>query len=429
MALSMADRNFKTIGVDVDKKKIALIASGRSPIFEPHLEELISKEIKSGKFVISDDIRYAMKNSSITFVTVGTPSLPNESINLASIKVVSGSMGKVLREVDGYHLIVLRSTVIPGTTEKVIKPILETESGKECGKDFGLCVNPEFISEGSAISDIATPIRVVIGEYDEKSGNMLEDFYRKFYSKDIPRIIRTSPVNAELIKYTANSFLATKISFINSMANLCEKIHGADIKIVSKAIGLDPRIGTSFLDAGLGWGGSCIPKDLKAILKFAQSKTASLPIIEAALQINELRPISAVNKARKALGKLAGKRIAILGLAFKPNTDDIREAVSIKIINKLIKEGAKITAYDPVAMDNIQKIFGKKISLADSAKKCIARADCAILVTEWDEFRNLSPEDFKAEMNKPILIDGRRIYNAMEFSKKIDYYAIGLKKT
>jgi UDPglucose 6-dehydrogenase len=429
MALSMAERNLKTFGVDEDRKKMGLISSGRSPIFEPMVEELISKEIKAGMFVITDNIQDAMENSSITFVTVGTPSLPDGSIDVEPIKKATESIGKTLRKIVQYHLIVIRSTVIPGTTEKVIMPTLETKSGKKCGKDFGLCVNPEFLSEGSALEDMRKPSRIVIGEYDEKSGNMLETFYRRFYLKDLPRLIRTSLTNAELIKYANNSFLATKISFINSIANLCEKISNADVEIVAEALALDPRIGTLFLNAGLGWGGSCFPKDLRAITKFARSKRMNLPIIEAAMRVNELQPISAVTKARRALGELKGKRIAILGLAFKPRTDDIREAVSIKIITKLIKEGAKITAYDPIAMDNAQKIFGKKISLAESARKCIAQADCAILVTEWDEFKNLNPEDFKAEMNKPILVDGRRIYDAKEFSKKLDYYAIGLKKT
>lgn len=428
MAACLASRKLKITGVDADSEKTARINSGKSPIHEPHLEELISKAIRAKTLKVTQNLEEALKDSSVTFVTVGTPSLPDGSINLNQISSASESIGRTLKKTEEYHLVVVRSTVVPGTCDRTVKPLLEKASGKSCGKDFGLCSNPEFLSEGSAVQEMLNPDRLIIGEYDKRSGNILEDFYRRFYSRRMPKLIRTSLANAELIKYANNSFLATKVSFINSVADLCERIPKGDVEVVAKGIGLDPRIGPLFLKVGLGWGGSCFPKDLKAILAFGRSLGLELPVVDAALRINELRPIWAVEKAKDALGDLKGKRIAILGLAFKPDTDDIREAVSLKIIERLLEEGSDICSYDPAAMENTRKIFGGRMSFAGSAPDCITDADCCILVTEWDEFKRISPEDFRTKMRKPIVIDGRRIYNAREFSSKLEYYAVGLGK-
>jgi len=428
MAACLAERGFEVIGVDADSKKIEAINTGKSPIYEPGLEELTAKALKTGNLKVTGNFESALKDSYITFITVGTPSRPDGSIDLRQTRSACESIGSSLERIEEYRLIVLRSTVVPGTSEQIVKPILESASGKSCGNDFGLCVNPEFLREGSAVQDMLKPDRIVIGEHDKKSGNLLEDFYRRLYSQDTPTLIRTSLANAELIKYVNNAFLATKISFINSIANLCEGIDEGDVEVIARAIGLDPRIGPLFLKAGLGWGGSCFPKDLRAILAFSRGLGIDLPIIDAALRVNESQPILAVEKAKKALGSLKGRRIAILGLAFKPNTDDAREAVSIRIIDRLLQEGARVRAYDPAAMQNIRRIFGKKISFANSSYGCIQSADCCILVAEWDEFKQMRPEDFKARMRQPILIDGRRVYDAEEFASKLRYFAVGLRK-
>jgi len=429
MAACLAERGFEAIGVDVDSEKIAAISAGKSPVHEPCLEDLIAKALKAGTLKVTEDLGNALKNSYITFVTVGTPSRQDGSTSLEQVESASESIGRALKKIEEYHLVAVRSTVIPGTSERIVKPILETTSGKSCGKDFGLCANPEFMSEGSAVQDMLKPDRIVIGEYDGKSGSVLEDFYRRLYSNDMPTLIRTSLANAELIKYANNAFLATKISFINSIANLCERIPESDVEVIAKGIGLDLRIGSLFLKAGLGWGGSCLPKDLKAILVFARSLGLDMPIIDAALRINELQPILAVEKAREALDGLNGKRVAILGLAFKPNTDDIREAISTKVIDGLLQEGADVCAYDPAAIENARRILGKRISFASSAEECIKGADCCILVTEWDEFKRMRPEDFKVRMRRPILIDGRRVYDAEQFKSKLEYFAVGYGKT
>jgi UDPglucose 6-dehydrogenase len=428
MAACFASRRLRITGVDVDSEKTARISYGKSPIHEPRLEELISNAVKAKTLKATQDLQEAFKDSSITFVTVGTPSLPDGSINLDQISSASESIGRALKKTEEYHLVVVRSTVVPGTCDRTVKPLLEKASGKSCGRDFGLCSNPEFLSEGSAVKEMLNPDRLIIGEYDKRSGDTLEDFYRKFYSRKMPKLIRTSLANAELIKYANNSFLAAKVSFINSVASLCERVPEGDVEVVAKGIGLDPRIGPLFLKTGLGWGGSCFPKDLKAILAFGRSLGIELPMVDAALRINELQPMWAVQKAKDALGELKGKRVAILGLAFKPDTDDIREAVSLKIIDRLLQEGADVCAYDPAAMENTRKSFGERLSFARSAEDCIIDADCCIVVTEWEEFIRMRPEDFKSRMRKPVLIDGRRVYDAEQFLGKLEYHAVGLGK-
>jgi len=321
---------------------------------------------------------------------------------------------------------VVKSTVIPGTTENIVKPILEESSGKRCGTDFGLCMNPEFLREGSALHDTFNPDRIVIGEYDKKSGDILEALYREFYAEKMPPIIRTTPVNAELIKYANNAFLATKISFINTIANICDRIPGADVTVVAKGIGLDKRIGPLFLNAGLGYGGSCLPKDLRALIQYSKNLGYEPKLLEAVESVNNSQPQRAIELCKKLLGELRGKRVAILGLAFKPNTDDIREAPSITIIRQLLKEGARVVAYDPVAIPNAKAIFKDDIEYASSAIECLKNADCCILVTEWEEFKKLKPEDFIQNMRTPILLDGRRLFDPEEFSRKIRFMAIGL---
>ena len=303
---------------------------------------------------------------------------------------------------------------------------MEKISGKKSGEDSGFCFNPEFLREGNAVQDTLHPDRIIIGELDEKSGKLLEGFYRRFHSSKTPPILRTTLENAELIKYAANAFLAMKVSFINMIAGLCERIPHADVEVVAKGIGLDKRIGAYFLKAGLGFGGSCFPKDLKALLVYARGLNVRLPLVEATLQINENQPLRAVQLAEDLLGDLKGKRIAILGLAFKPNTNDMRNAVSIKLINELLKRGAMVVAYDPAAVDNAKRVFRNKIKYANSARECLRGAEAAIIVTEWDEFKQLTPGDFIKCMKRPIVIDGRRIYDPGQFGRKLTYKATGL---
>ena len=421
-----ASKGIIVTGFDIDRRKIDLISCGKPPFYEPGLDELLKYDIEHHLLRVTVDPVEAVLNSDITFITVNTPNRNDGTIDLTLFEKALKDIGTALQHKNKWHLVVIKSTVIPTTTESIAIPKIEGASGKRCGTDFGVCVNPEFIREGHAIEDTFKPDRIIIGEVDRKSGETLEIFYRKFYDNQMPQLLRTTPVNAELIKYANNVFLAMKVSFINMIANLCQKLPKADVEDVAKGIGWDRRIGELFLRAGAGWGGSCWPKDLRAILNFGVRKGVRLPLIEATLEVNEEQPYRVIELAKELVGDLRGRRVSVLGLAFKPNTDDMRDAVSIKIIKKLLENGVKVTVYDPKAMDNAKRIFGYSVDYADTIENCLQGSECALIVTEWDEFRNLKPEDFIKLMKIPAIIDGRRIYNPTIFSPKVKYKTIGL---
>jgi UDPglucose 6-dehydrogenase len=425
-AACLASRGFKVICFDVDEVKVDAVNSGRAPFFEPKLDELLKRAVEEGYLRTVKDPKIAILNSEVTFITVGTPSRDDGSIDLTYVESASRMIGEALRLKSGWHLVVVKSTVLPMTTENVVKRIIEEASGKSCGEGFGLCVNPEFLREGSAVEDTFKPDRIIIGEVDKRSGDFLEGIYRGFYGDELPPIIRTTPVNAELIKYANNAFLAMKVSFINMIANLCQKIPGADVEVVARGIGLDKRIGSLFLKAGAGWGGSCFRKDIEALINFSRKMGVDLHIVEATLKVNETQPFKVVELAKELVGSLENRRISVLGLSFKPDTDDMRYAVSIKIINRLLEEGAKVIAYDPKAIPNARKIFGETIEYANSVEECLKGSECALIVTEWSVFKNLKPEEFIRLMKIPVVVDGRRIYDAKLFSSKLRFAAIGL---
>jgi UDPglucose 6-dehydrogenase len=428
-AVGFAKKGFRVVSSDVDADKVEKINQGFPPFHEPELSENLKQTIGNHSLkCLANQTLEAVLETDITYIAVGTPSKPDGSIDLQFIEAVSGDIGKALRRKSSYHVVAVKSTVIPGTTQNTVKPILESESGKICGEDFGLCMNPEFLRQGSAFQCMFNADRVVVGSDDQKSGDTLEALYREFYDKRVPPIIRTSLATAELIKYASNAMLATKISFINSIANICEKIPGADVKTVAVAMGLDKRIGSLFLDAGLGYGGSCFPKDVKALIACSKTFGYTPVLLESVEKINQSQPLKAVEFCKQELGNLKEKKIAILGLAFKPDTDDMREARVIPIINQLLKEGTIVKAYDPVAINTAKSIFQSRIQYASNAIDCLKNADAAILITEWEEFKKLIPEDFIKNMKVPILIDCRRIYNSIEFSKKLRFTAIGIGK-
>jgi UDPglucose 6-dehydrogenase len=425
-AVCLSTKRNKVIGVDVDKGKVAAINTGKIPFHEPRLEKHLRRALSSG-FQCVSDIGQAISQSRITFITVGTPLRKDGQADLEQVKVAAESIGSSLRQKDEYHLVVLRSTVPPRTSMDTVRPILESASMRRMPMDFGLCVNPEFLREGSAIHDMLHPDKIVIGAVDKRSGDVLSRLYLEFYGRKA-KIIRTSPTNAELTKYANNAFLATKISFINTIANICQSLEGADVGAVARAIGLDKRIGSRFLDAGLGYGGSCLPKDLKALVKFSTDQLSYHPfLIAEADSVNEAQPLKAVDLVRQALGGLRSKRIAVLGLSFKPNTDDMRDAVSIRIIESMLGEGAAVVAYDPMAVENARSIFRDRIEYADDAMNCMDKADCCMIVTEWDEFKKLRASDFRTRMRRPLVVDGRRIYERAEFlAAAVEFYAVGL---
>ncbi|MEM0360276.1 MAG: UDP-glucose/GDP-mannose dehydrogenase family protein, partial [Candidatus Diapherotrites archaeon] len=392
-----ADLGNNVVCVDVDREKVEMLKKGKSPIFEPGLEEMLEKNIKAGRLSFTTSTAEAVKKSQIIFIAVGTPQGENGESDLKYVEQAANAIGQAL---DCEKIIVNKSTVPVGTGNKVAKIIGKHYKGK-----FHVVSNPEFLREGSAINDFLKPDRIVIGSNDEKASKTMEELYRTLGAK----ILFTDIESAELIKYGSNAMLATKISFINEIARLCDKV-GANIEAVAEGIGLDKRIGPAFLKAGCGWGGSCFPKDVKALIHTAKKYGVDLKIPRAAEETNKEQKLIPVKKLKKHFKTLKGKKIALLGLSFKPNTDDMREAPSIEIAKKLLKEGAKISAYDPVAITQAKKTL-KGIEFASSPYTALKNADAMLLVTEWNEFREMDFERIKRIMKKPLVIDGRNIYN------------------
>jgi len=382
--------------VDIDQEKIRKINNGVSPIFEEGLDTLLLTYKE--KISATTDYSTALQKSDITFLCVGTPSLKNGNIDLTVIKESTKQIAAVLKNKNSYHLVVVKSTVLPGTTQRVILPLLEQYSGKKIGDDIGLAMNPEFLKEGVAVTDFLQPDRIVIGFYDDRSITTLRELYKDFSCP----IVETSLSGAEMIKYASNTFLATKISFINEIGNLCKKLE-IDSYDVATGMGFDTRISRPFLDSGIGWGGSCFPKDVDAFISWAKEIKEPARIIESAKSVNTNQPLRLVRILQKHIPKLKGKTIGILGLAFKPNTDDIRESKAIPIIKELLRKGARIKAYDPQAMDNF-KILYPTIEYCSSASEVLS-ADVILITTKWKEFTTLNYQG-------KIVIDGRRLKQA-----------------
>ena len=415
----LASKGYDVIGIDIDKEKCNKIINGISPFFEPELEKVLQNGLKK-KLKISNNFSL-INDYDFLFVTVGTPQNANGSIDLSIIKKAVSTIGENLLKNKKKPIILIKSTIIPGTMKKVILPILEKKSNKKAGKDFGLISNPEFLQESSAIRDTEFPHVVVLGGNQTVFMKKAKKIFTKLHP-NVPIII-TNHQTAEMIKYANNSFLATKISFINQLSNICQKIPGANIDDIAKTIGLDPRIGKLFLNAGPGYGGSCLPKDIKALINFANISGINPTLLNAVEEINakQLKQIISIIKER--LEDLASKRITILGTAFKPDTDDTRDSIAIKLIKKLLKKKAKITIHDPKAMKNTKKIFGDKINYAKTVENALSKSQCAIIMTQWKQYEKLNNNEFKY-MTKKFVIDCRRVLVKKQLD--VDYYAIGL---
>ena len=421
IAVTNAKKGFETIGVDIDKNKINNLKKGIIPFYEPKLQNFLDDTLKADSLKFTADLKYALLNSDLSFLCVGTPPAKDGKIDLRYIKSAAKKIQKFLKLKEKYHLLVVKSTVAPQTTQNVIIPMFKDMINKSL---VDIVTNPEFLREGSAIEDVLHPHLIVIGEYDRKAGKHLEGYYKQFY-KTLPEIIHTDITSAELIKYANNTFLATKISFINSLANICQNLPGTDINTIAKAIGKDPRIGPLFLQAGPGFGGSCLPKDLSALINFSNKFEKTNELFKAVLRVNQNQPVKIIELLKKFNVLKKNKTISILGLAFKKDTDDIRAAVSIKITKLLLKKGLKIKVYDPMAMDNFRDLFKEKITYCSSIDECLRDSDCCLILTEWDSFRKLKPEKFKKLMKTPNVIDARRILDPKKFSG-INFKAVGL---
>jgi UDPglucose 6-dehydrogenase len=415
----LADFGNEVRCVDVDAAKIARLAAGAIPFFEPGLEELVERNAQAGRLTFDVDLAAAARWAEVIMITVGTPPKKDGSADLSAIFAAGETIAKAAT---GYKVVVQKSTAPVGTARR-LWTFLEKKTGKRATID--VASNPEFLREGSAIETSMRPDRIVVGAETPRSEKLLRELNEPLYLLETP-ITVTNLETAELIKYASNAFLATKISFINEVANLCEVV-GADVQTVARAMGQDRRIGPKFLHAGPGYGGSCFPKDTMALARFAQEAGAPFRLVEAVVEVNERQKGLMVQKARVALGNLKGKRVAVLGLTFKPNTDDIREAPALDIMAGLLKAGAAITAYDPMGMPHVGRLpIGRRISFADDAYSALKGADCAMLITEWNEFRTLDLRRMKQLMRRPVLLDLRNIYDADEAaSAGLRYVGVG----
>jgi UDPglucose 6-dehydrogenase len=403
--------------VDKDTDKVRQLREGKIPIYEPGLGELVAKGIRAGRLRFIDDLAEGVRSSLVLFIAVGTPPQGDGSADLRYVDEVAEA---IARNLDGYKLVVTKSTVPVGTGRRIREIIART---RRENVEFDVAANPEFLREGAAIEDFLRPNRVVIGAESPQAVAILKDLYRPLYLLETPFVITDVPA-AELIKYAANAFLATKISFINELARLAEAL-GVDVHQVAVAMGLDNRIGKKFLHPGPGFGGSCFPKDLSALIQLGREHAVELGVVEAALAANARQRAWAVGKIEAAAGGLAGKAVGVLGLAFKPNTDDIREAPAIAIVGELRARGARVRAYDPEAMPRAREVFADLDCRAD-AYAVAEGADALVVVTEWNEFRNLDLERLRGLMARPVLVDLRNVYDpAKARALGFSYHGVG----
>lgn len=415
----LAEMGNDVICVDNNVKKLEKLKKGIVPIYEPGLEELIESNVAQGRLTFSDDLDSAVKNSLICFIAVGTPQGEDGSADLSFVYNVAENIAKSMNE---YKVIVDKSTVPVGTAEKVAEIIK-----KHTKYDFDVVSNPEFLKQGAAVEDFLKPDRVIIGSDSENATALMQELYSPFLRTGNP-VITMDVKSAEMTKYAANSFLAVKISYINEIANICEQV-GADIEMVRAGMCSDSRIGSKFLFPGLGYGGSCFPKDVKAMIKTAIEFECEHKVLKATDEINKEQRQIFIKKIFDKFGKdLTGKKFAVWGLAFKPKTNDMREAPSITIIEALLKHGAKVAAFDPKAMDSANAIFADKISYASNAYEALEDADCLLLLTEWNEFRRPDFAKIKALLKTPIIIDGRNQYDKKQLKAEgFKYICIGKK--
>lgn len=419
-AACLAYRGHKVYCVDKDERKIELTNQGTAAFYEEQLGEILKQTAREKRLIATLDYDRSISDSSIIFICAGTPSTRDGGIDLRQILNVAESVGGSLQKKDEYCTVAVKSTVVPGTTESIIIPILEGISGKKAGTDFGVCMNPEFLREGSAVKDFLFPREqgIVIGELDKRSGDGLFELYEDFDAE----ILRTTIRAAEMIKYARNSYLAKDISFANEIANVCQRL-GIDFLSVKKGIEMDSRIGKGrFLNAGIGFGGSCFTKDVSALVARARQVGIEPKILEATLEVNKNQPNVLLDLIMRTFGGLKGMNVAVLGLAFKPGTDDMREARSIPLVERLLDHGALVCVYDPKAVKKVKEIFGKRVSYAQTAQRALVHADLCVVATEWEEFSDPKLYDC---MRGNFIFDGRRSIDPKKLAARFVYRSIG----
>ena len=419
----LAEVGIDVVCVDVDKTKIANLEKGILPIYEPGLDTLVERNHAKGRLKFSTSLPEAIPGADAAFIAVGTPPGEDGSADLQYVLAVAREIGENMND---YGVIITKSTVPVGTAAKVKKELQDALDARGADIPFDVASNPEFLKEGAAVDDFMKPDRIVIGVESDRAKNVLAKIYHPFTLNGHPVLFMDIP-SAEMTKYAANSMLATKISFMNDVANLCE-IMGADVNLVRKGIGSDGRIGNKFIYPGIGYGGSCFPKDVKALVRTARENGYEMRILQAVEDVNEDQKSVLFNKVKKRFGDLKGKKFAMWGLSFKPNTDDMREAPSIVIIEKLLAEGASVTAYDPVAMEEAKRDLGDRITYAKDEYEALSDADALLVVTEWSEFRVPDFEQIKDRLQAPLIFDGRNIFEIDRMaSLGFEYHCIGVK--
>lgn len=409
--------------MDVDERKISMLRQGNPPIYEPGLEDMLRNNIQKGRITFTTSLKEGLKDSQAVFTAVGTPPDEDGSADLQYVLGVAREVGQLM---DSYMLVVTKSTVPVGTAGKVRAAIQEELDKRHVDIDFDVASNPEFLKEGSAIRDFMYPDRIVVGVESDRAKEVFTRLYRPFTLNSHPVLFMDVP-SAEMTKYAANSMLATRISFMNDIANLCEKV-GADVNSVREGIGSDTRIGSKFLYPGIGYGGSCFPKDVKALIRTAEKNGCHMHVLEAVEEVNEAQKSLMFRKLQNRFeGKIKGMNVAFWGLAFKPNTDDMREAPSLVLIDRLLQSGCHVRAYDPVSMDECKRRIGDKITYCKDMYETLQGADVLFLITEWTEFRNPDWETVKMALKYPVVFDGRNLYDRKHLTEAgFEYHGVGI---
>ncbi len=419
-ATAFAEMGNHVTCVDIDPKKVESLQSGKPTIYEPGLEEMFIRNIRENRLVFTTRLRHAVENSTFIFLTLPTPPQEDGSADLSYVMNVVGQMADMIR--DSYRVIITKSTVPVGTADK-IRTLLE-EKGLRTGQHFDVVSNPEFLREGSAIQDFMKPERVVIGTRSPAAGELMKSLYEPFVRNGNPILIMDER-SAELVKYASNAFLATKISFINEIANLCSRV-GADVERVRQGMGKDSRIGSQFLYAGLGYGGSCFPKDVQALARTSEEMNYSFEILEAVMRVNDLQRERMLQQILQTFPDLSGKKIAVWGAAFKPNTDDVREAPAIWLMQQLYDRGARVACYDPEAMENAWKLLPAEIEWVAEPYEALEQADALLIATEWNEFRNPDWTKVKSMLLTQRIFDGRNLYDPGKMAELgFEYVSVG----
>ncbi len=420
MVACFAAKGHKVIGVDINPRNVELINQGQSPVIEPQVDELLRTH--KDQISATQDYRKAMMDSDITFIVVATPSDEQGGFSTEYVQTSIASIGQALRHKNNWHLVVLTSTVLPGSTEQDIIPILEAESGKKCGVDFGLCYNPEFIALGSVIQNMRKPDFILIGEYDSRSGDVLELFYNGITDNNAPSA-RMNIVNAELTKISVNTFVTTKISYANMLAEVCEHIPGCDVDTVTSAIGLDTRIGSKYIKGALGYGGPCFPRDNVAFAFMARSVGVEPTLAEATDTINRRQVARLVDIVSTHLP--AGGKVGILGLSYKPDTSVVEESQGVELSRALLKQKVPVVLYDPLAMDNAKQVLGADANFASSLQECVQQVDVVVITTPWAEFKEIRTADLIRNPSRPVVVDCWRMLDGEQFAEVADYVTLG----